>query len=182
MTCIVGIAKGGKVWMGGDGEQQTNVKHCDRMPKVARVGQTLIGCAGLMRIKQIVHTAFLPPRFDGEIDQLPHWMSSIFVPELQQAIEANIAKRVEDEAWGLLVGLHGHLFSIDCSYYVGMPDLQYDAVGSGSEVALGALYAARNAKPEQRVRIALEAASKHAVAVGEPYTVLCVEDKDDGST
>ena len=51
---------------------------------------------------------------------------------------------------------------------------EYDAIGAGASFAFGALYTMRktNLKPEQRIKIALEAAAEFDTSTGPPFWIV----------
>ena len=78
-----------------------------------------------------------------------------------------------------LLGYKGKLYSIDSDFQVGIPSLQYDAIGCGAELVLGSLHttAKFNLDPQERIELSLEAASTFNAGVQGPYVVLKQEYK-----
>ena len=70
-----------------------------------------------------------------------------------------------------LVGVRGRLFAIYSDYQVAEEALDYMAVGSGEDIALGALYATADLglSPRARMRIALKAAARFKPGVNGPF-------------
>jgi len=173
VTCIVGIAETGKVWMGGDSGSICNgIVNVDGTPKVFRKGEFLIGCCGLARISDVVRFLFNPPPVKGDVTA---HMARRFVPALAKCFErAGLQPPKEDEgaayAGSVLVGVRGALFLVDGSFALTNEVDGYNAVGSGCEVALGAMYAARTLEPEGRLKVALEAAERWCDSVRGPFT------------
>jgi hypothetical protein len=78
-----------------------------------------------------------------------------------------------ESAGSWLVGIEGgYLFALDSDFQVGRAACRYDAVGSGAMVALGAMSAARELPPHDRLERALLAAEEHACGVGGPFHIL----------
>lgn len=71
-----------------------------------------------------------------------------------------------------LVGYNGKLYAIQNDFQVGIPAIEYDAVGCGANFALGALHATKNKRPEDRVMMALEAAATFSAGVAPPFKVI----------
>jgi ATP-dependent protease HslVU (ClpYQ) peptidase subunit len=71
-----------------------------------------------------------------------------------------------------LVGIRGRLYRIDVDYQIGRSVDNYEAVGSGEEFALGAMFASAHLPPEERARLALEAAAHHSSAVCPPFHIM----------
>ncbi len=176
MTCIVGLVDGdGAIHMGGDsagvgGYELTVVK----APKVFRNCAYLIGFTSSFRMGQLLEHAFPAPTFDGY--SLERFMVTIFVDALRDCFKQGgyAQKHNESEAGGtFLVGCYGRLFKIDSDYQVTEALCGYDAVGAGSQLALGALHATRDLHlpPARRIERALEAAQAHNIGVREPFYV-----------
>lgn len=173
MSCIVGIAENGKVWIGGDsagigpdGELQLR-----KEPKVFKIGDLLIGACGSPADYQgwvIPNTIFDPSMaaFD--------WVCFTFLPWLRTI-------RSADADFELLIGLRGHLFHVYGTRQVTEELAGFDAAGSGAQVARGALYFFEWDKtptgqlkwhPTQRIELALEAAQRFTSTVREPWVIL----------
>lgn len=74
-----------------------------------------------------------------------------------------------------LVGYKGKLYNLEADYQVGVPKASFDAVGCGSDLALGAMFATEGLPPEQRINAALAAASTFSAGVAPPFTILRLE-------
>jgi len=76
-----------------------------------------------------------------------------------------------EESGTFLVGVHGRLFTVEEDYPVVASTDGYAAVGCGSELALGALYATAgiSLSPERRVMLALQAAERFSAGVRGPF-------------
>jgi ATP-dependent protease HslVU (ClpYQ) peptidase subunit len=86
-----------------------------------------------------------------------------------------LTKEKEQEIGGVfLVGWRGRLFRIDSDFQVGESIDQFESVGCGDNLAMGAFHAMQDdttIDPEQRVTKALSAASAFNAAVGPPFIV-----------
>ncbi len=176
MTCIVGLVDGdGTIYMGGDsagvgGYALTVVK----APKVFRNCAYLIGFTASFRMGQLLEYAFSPPTFDGYC--LERFMVTTFVDALRDCFKQGgyAQKNNEVESGGtFLIGCYGRLFTIHSDYQVTEALCGYDAVGSGCDLALGALHATRDLHlpPARRIERALEAAQAHNIGVRGPFIV-----------
>lgn len=158
MTCIVGIAHGGRVFMGGDSAASVDGAIDVRLNrKVFRNGDYIIGFTGSFRVGQQLQYATLPP-VEGE--PLAHIVNAV-VPLL-----AKLAGKETDE---ILIGYAGRLFKVSSDYSVAEYE-SYTAAGQGEPYALGRLHGSLGA-PEQRVVAALAAAEAHCAAVRAPFVV-----------
>jgi hypothetical protein len=93
--------------------------------------------------------------------------------------EGGFARKKDEQEEGghFLVGVRGRLFEIESDYQVGESLDGYAAIGSGDDVALGALFATHHLgmSPEQRLTLALEAAQHHITSVRAPFLIECLE-------
>jgi len=71
----------------------------------------------------------------------------------------------------MLIGSMSSLFSFSYAGVVECVD-KYYAIGNGSDVALGSLYASMDMQAYKRIALALSAATKHTSVVKPPYTIL----------
>lgn len=180
MTCIVGLVEDGAVYMGGDSlgvEGWRGVLH--RRPKVMRRDGMLIGAAGDRILHDVLRYAPDPfPQFVAGEDP-DAYVATVFVPRMCAMLEAAGGLRRESNelsiSGGVMLGLPGgHLVRIDRSGAVIHSALDYDAIGSGNDVALGSLYTSTTA-PAERILIALRAAAEFDRSVRGPFEVLKLE-------
>jgi hypothetical protein len=177
MTCIVGLVDNGCIYMGGDsagtaGSSQTIV----RDPKVFVNGPFVMGFTTSFRMGQLLHFAFVPPPHDPEDMDVYHYMVTTFVDAVRDCLKAGgYAYKAQDHEVGgtFLVGYCSRLFQISDDYQVAEASDGYDAVGSGKQAALGALYATQGEGPIHRVLTALQAAEHFTASVRGPFTILC---------
>jgi ATP-dependent protease HslVU (ClpYQ) peptidase subunit len=174
MTCIVGLVDGGSVWIGGDsagvdGHFSLRVR---RDPKVFVNEGFIFGFTSSFRMGQVLAHSFSPPK--QKVGQDPYaFMVTDFVDGVRQTLKnAGYARAKDGEESGgtFLVGHAGRLFAIHDDYQVGETDDGFDAVGSGADVALGALHASMG-EPGDRLRAALAAAERFNAAVRRPFLV-----------
>ncbi|HEY7357571.1 MAG TPA: hypothetical protein VH590_13930 [Ktedonobacterales bacterium] len=179
MTCIVGLVDEGKVYIGGDSAGVNGgwdlIVRAD--PKVFRNGPFVMGFTTSFRMGQLLHYAFVPPPHPPGLD-LYHYMSIEFINAVRDCLKNGgwAKKEGEKETGGVfLVGYQGHLFHIDSDYQVGEALDGYMSVGSGDEVARGALYATHKLPPLVRIRLALEAAERWNAGVRGPFVIEVLE-------
>lgn len=178
MTCIVGLEHKGSVWIGGDSAGTASNMHqrIRKDPKVFVRGDFIIGFCGSFRMGDLLkHTMNLPGCGDG-IDPV-QFMVNDFVTSLRECLDEE-NKNIKDEREKLspyiLVGLKGKLFNVQGDYQVGQPASGFDAVGSGADIAIGAMHASRRSLISSKARItqALEASALNNAAVRPPFTIL----------
>ena len=156
MTCIVGIAHEGVVYIGGDrAASDGNIVLPLTLPKVKQCGEYLIGFAGSMGIGQLAHYIDMPP-IGKNIEKT---LRTSFVKSLKNAVEEyGNASHLEDNSTDWLIGVNGRLFEISSQDW-GICEFAESSIGSGNNIALGSLHTSRNWKDqEKRIRYALDAA------------------------
>lgn len=177
MTCIVGIAENGIVYLGGDSASSTpdGESFLPTRPKVFLKGELVIGVSGSGRVNNLIrHKLSVPPiTADPE-----HYLAVDFVDALKAMLKEDGRKDDElmDDSF-LLIGLRGRLFVIDSTFQVSEMMRKYDAIGSGAPVALGALYATSwgDNPPLVRLRMALDGAQEHNAFVRAPFVFVQTE-------
>lgn len=171
MTCIVGIAENGIVYLGGDSAISTEegAVFVAKKPKVFHIGEMVIGCAGGVRTDQLVQFKFNPPPVTEPLEQ---YMVVDFMDALKAVFKEDKGKDdnlMEDSV--LLVGVRGRLFLVTGSFQASEMTCGYDANGSAGEIARGSLHTTQrlNMSPQERLYMALDAASSHNAFVREPF-------------
>jgi hypothetical protein len=145
--------------------------------KVYRKGEFLMGGSGYTRAHDVLRYVFEPPPPTEDLDA---YMTRDFTAEMRKVL-GDAGRVAEDDAgfstFGsrLLVGVRGRLYEIDPAFAVHCDSCAYNAIGSGCEIALGVMYATEGRKPEDRIRLALEASEKWTTDVRGPFTVLSTE-------
>ena len=169
MTCIVGIAKDGIVYIGGErAASDGNTLLSLNRPKVKQCGDYLIGFAGSLGVGELAHFIDLPP-IGKNIEKT---LRTSFVKSLKNAIEeyGNISNSDDNEtSW--LVGVQGRLFEISSEDW-GVFEFSESAIGSGNNIALGSLHTTRNwADQERRIRVSLQAAVEISPSCSGPIDI-----------
>jgi ATP-dependent protease HslVU (ClpYQ) peptidase subunit len=176
MTCIVAIKKDSVVYMGADSAGVAGYDLVVRNdPKIYQVGEFLFGFTGSFRMGQLLGYS-MPKLIKEEAMPIHQFMVTTFIDTVRQVLKDGgfASKKDENESGGtFLVGYRGHLFCVEGDYQVGEVAQDYCAVGCGAQIALGSLYtspyADRIDEPEQRLRIALEAAQEFSAGVRAPF-------------
>lgn len=174
MTCIVGLVEGGKVYMGGDSSGVSSWTLTIRADeKVFCNGEFLIGFTTSFRMGQLLRYAFTPPPIEGDLFA---YMVTQFVTAVRACLkEGGYAKKENEQEEGgtFLVGVRGRLFAVCGDYQVVASADNYAAIGSGEDIALGALCATYGDLPPRLcIERALSAAERHNIGVRGPFTVL----------
>ena len=146
MTCVVAIVdKQRKILMGADSSAVDDTIHTPHIsPKVFIKGEFGIGYCHSFRLGQIIEFWFTPPPLPEGEEDLMRYMVVDFVPELKSVLADQDYPNHDDEKteWSLIVGVRGHIFTIESDWHVGFDDIPYVAIGAGSSYAMGAIHAA----------------------------------------
>lgn len=192
MTCVVGMEHEGEVYLGFDSFCASDF--CNAATRADTKGwihqgeyNFVIGGTTSYRMLQILRYHAEPPNPDddhtewneGEVTEWwQRWMVTRYVPHVRKALtEHGYTKNDggQESAGTWLVGVGGYLFSVDSDFQVCRTASGYNACGSGSYHALGALHAlaALTGRTDpSHLPYALAAAEAHGAGVRSPYTVL----------
>jgi ATP-dependent protease HslVU (ClpYQ) peptidase subunit len=183
MTCIVGFIGDTHVWLGGDsGAYSGSGKEIRKRPKVFRKGDMLIGAAGSLRIPQIIEYTLDPqPHPHGWSNM--QYLSSLWALDVHRALvdgkaigEDCVGGIMEDS--GLLVAYRGGLYVIEEDLDVNEVVTPFTAIGSGADVAKGALHQQSllgdTRHPSERLTDALTVAEYYLANVDSPFTIVSI--------
>lgn len=179
MTCIVGITTPSGVYIGGD-SASTNDSGLQTIlagRKVFFLGEEenrmLLGCTTSCRMMQLLHYELQLPAYEEGLE-VEEYLVTKFVNAVRTCLKGGGFAQKEDEkesGGNFLIGYRGRLFEVQDDYQVSEPTNGYEAVGSGAKFALGSLYATPQLLPEQRIELALQAATYHNAYVRPPYLI-----------
>lgn len=173
MTCIVGLEDKGLVYIGGDSAGISGLSITVRADeKVFTTGPFIMGFTTSFRMGQLLRYKFDPPNQANGVDDM-RYMVTTFIDAVRKCFFDNGFGSKEDNQGGtFLVGYKGSLYSIQSDFQVAKPTTGYAAVGCGTDLALGAMFANSKLKPVDRVKNALSAASAFNAGVSPPFTIL----------
>lgn len=175
MTCIVALLDKDTLYMGGDSAGVAGLSITIRKdPKVFLNGHFLIGFTTSFRMGNLLRYKFKPLEQTAQQSDM-EYMVTTFIDTARTCFKENgFGDKEGSEGGTFLVGYRSQLYTIGTDYQVAIPADAYDAVGSGADLALGAMYANQKSKltPEQRVIQALEAAATFNAGVAAPFYVL----------
>ena len=177
MTAIAGFTDGHKVWIGADSAASAGHSIAVRRdPKVFRIGKAMLcGFQDSFRMGQILRYHVTPPRRKARQTDIGYLVTQ-FVPRIREAFAAHgYGETIAGQETGgaFIIGYRGGLYHIDSDYQVGTYADDYFALGSGSDLVLGAFHALAHVAtcPRSRVVRALEAAAEYNSAVRAPFHV-----------
>lgn len=171
MSCIVGISKGGVVYIGADSIATAgNEMRTRGDPKLFRNGKYLIGYSGAVRPGQVLH-----PRFWTPPDNIYDFTDAM----RHQLEERGCMKKgeggVDEMDVNLIIGVEGNLYEIQSDLQLAEygPD-NYTSIGAGSAYALGSLYETKDLDihPKLRIQRSIDAAKYFCPAVGGEILIL----------
>lgn len=178
MTCIVGIKTEDGIWMGADSLGSTSSFKVNREDtKLFTNGYYTIGYTSSFRMGQLLQYHLSVGEPTPGVSNHEHMVTK-FVPAVRALFkEHGYGSGSDDEGGTFIVAYNGDLFEIECDFQVGVHRTGIYAVGSGSEVAYGALYASRflGLGEESSCKLALEAAEHYVPSVQGPFTVEKIE-------
>lgn len=180
MTCIAGIARNDKVWIGGDSAGIAGWRMTVRADeKVFVSGEFAYGFTSSFRMGDLLRFSFSPPEQTSHQTDDRGYLATTWTDALRECLGTGGLKKIEsgvEKGGQFLLGYKGRLYSVDWDFQIALAVADYDAVGAGCETALGALYAMRDSKltPEVQIKAALAAAEEHNASVRAPFRVVMI--------
>jgi ATP-dependent protease HslVU (ClpYQ) peptidase subunit len=146
-----------------------------RSRKIFKKRNLLFGVAGSWRHMQIIHHTFSPPEHPAACSD-----EAYITVHVLDALKQTLQERgVHDlSECSILLGYRQQLYRVNHDYGV-LISHSYDAIGSGDDVAKGALFATQHLPPVDRVTIALHAATEHTAFVRPPYVIEMLASTDE---
>lgn len=204
MTCIIGLIQDGKAYLGGDSAGVDGCRVSIRKDRkvfskevvvleVIRRGRSdelhplstdemLVGFTSSFRMGQLLAHRFNPPEHKcvKDVVNTYTYMVTEFIEGVRECLKDGGFAHVKDgeESGGtFVVAYQGRLFVVEDDFQVEERLDAFVAVGSGGDIALGSLYSTKGLDPEDRIRMALKAASHFTTDVREPFHILSIEEK-----
>ena len=183
MTCIVGCIHNGKVFLAGDqlGSNGYYKENHEKLTKVFKVGEFLIGYTTSFRMGQILQYSWTPPTIYHGQDEDSYIFNDV-VKSLSSVFEANkYGKKdgVEESTGVFLVGWRGRLFTVQSNLSVLEHD-HFAACGCGEDYARGAMYTLSESghlddDPVEFLSFAIKSAAYFSCGVGNTITFVTEE-------
>ena len=174
VTCIIGIATEARVYIGADSAAVSGwTVRPTALPKVFRLDLFLIGYTTSFRMGQILqyHLSVAPQEDESDMQ----YMVVTFAESVRACLNDHgfaTIKDNEERGGQFLVGYKGHLYCIESDYQVAESAEGFDACGSGTDFALGAMQALEQLPPRERIRKSLEISARFCGSVLAPFRVL----------
>lgn len=179
MTVVIGIKTKTGVMMGCDsfsGTEFLNERTGDA--KVQKIGSFLIGMTGGFRVFQLITTSSIFKELKPKGNPF-NFMINKFIPCLQDLLAKNDCKGVEDNLpfidGHLLVAFGCNLFTVQNCLQVLRHGANYQVIGSGQQVALGALFTTKQEIDlRKRLLKCLQAAECYVPTVSKPFIIKII--------
>lgn len=184
MTCVIGFKseKDNKIYIGADTLGSTAYTTTNRKDgKIFGLGEFTIGFAGSYRMGQVLQYKLdVPAQRDSQSDH--EYMVTTFIDAVRKLFDKNgiLGVDKENKEFGglFLVAYKNELYTVDYDFQVGHSKETFTAIGSGGEVALGALYALESfndTEPTEEISIAVMAAIELTPFVGGDIEIISHE-------
>lgn len=179
MTCIVGLAHAGKVYLGGDSIALSDDYNACVVTdaKVFIVGNIAFGFAGSFRAGQLIRYGLQIPNHAKNKSDMEYLVVDV-VDAIRLLLKdkgamGSLENSEEESPSQFLVGYKGNLYYIDSDFHVGRIKEGYCAIGIGAPIALGSMFSTDpEMDPCERITTALKASEKWSAAVREPFTII----------
>ena len=177
MTCIIGLIKNKKVYIGGDSAGVSGLDITSRKDtKVFKNGNFIIGYTSSFRMGQLL-------RFKLKVDEQKEnqtdyeYMCTTFIDTVRKCLADNGHSTINnnEETIGVfIVGYKGHLYHISNDLQVGETYDIFDSCGCGQYYAKGALEILIKSKqsPKQIIKKTLETVVKFNGGVRPPFNIV----------
>ena len=175
MTCIAAAVDAREIVIGGDSAGTTNswsqTLRADH--KVFVSGEFAFGFTSSFRMGQLLRYSFAPPKHDPDVS-LDRYMATSFINAVRACLkDGGCATSEKGEEFGgsFIVGHAGRIFEIGTDYQVGESLDPFCSVGSGGDLALGAMFATKGSA-RRKVEKALAAAAHLNAGVRGPFNYV----------
>lgn len=175
MTCVVGIVHSDKsITFAADSAGASEYAiMTTSSKKIFKKKDLIFGVAGSWRQLQLLHYALeIPERTQEYSDEA--YITLTLVDAIrtcfQERSSSLLSNNQEKIECSILIGYRGSLYRLNEDFGM-LISHTYDVIGSGDDVAKGALYATNHFEPSERAIIALKAAAEHTAFVRQPFLI-----------
>ncbi len=174
MTCICAVVHqdGMTISFGADsaGSNEYAIT-VNQSRKIFKKNNLLFGVAGSWRQMQLLHYSLSIPERPIRITD-EEYIALYVVDAIRSCFqEKNTAKYENNQEFSscaILIGYRGSIYRLNEDYGA-LISTTYDAIGSGDDVAKGALYTTGHLHPLDRITVALRSAAEHTAFVRGPF-------------
>lgn len=146
MTCIISLCHDGRVYMAGDRQRTSgNLYSEGPVAKVIKKGNTIRAGCGAAWLSDEFRLRFSPDDYDGKTSPDDYIYETV-VPELYNYLKTrDYLLKDSEHDHQLLMGVGSKLYSLHISHRVVAHQVKgFKCIGSGGDIALGALAATRS--------------------------------------
>lgn len=174
MTCICAVVHSDRktITFGADSAGSSDYAiMTNSSKKIFKKNNLLFGVAGSWRHMQLLHHSLIvPDRLLSISDE--EYIALHVIDAIRSCFQEKGAAKYESNqefsSCAILLGYNGVLYRLNQDYGA-IITTSYDAIGSGDDVAKGALFATKHLSPIERISIALHSATEHTAFVRGPY-------------
>lgn len=179
MTCVIAIKMPGQILFGADSLYTRTLTqyHFTGPPKIFKNGTMLLGGTGSTRINQLLQYSLKIPEQKNK--NTMKYLCNDFTQAVRRCLHAggikNVNNEVESMSGIILIAYKRNIYTMWGDFQIATTHNPYQAIGSGEEFALGALYALWGKKgltPRQIAKRALGAAAKFSPSVSAPFQFM----------
>ena len=174
MTCIVAIKDKNKIYMGADSMACTSFTRGElKASKIIRKDNMIIGLCGSPRALQLLNYYWEVPKQNNQADDV--YIYKTVTDSIMECFQTNLYAHLNNNQLkcgsDFIIGFNSNLYQFENNFQVLEPVNPYISTGSGSYHAMGSLYTTSltKMKPNDRLQIALQAATEYVHSVGGKY-------------
>lgn len=178
MTCVIGMIKDDKVYIGADNVgSNLSIKISRNDNKVFKKDEMIIGCTTSFRMINILQYQLQLPLHDPKIST-DEYMYTSFIEEVRYLFREKGFSKIDSnvEIGGdFIVGYKGNLYNICEDFQIEKPADNFACVGSGMPYAYGAMKILIENKllsAEEIITKALEVAEYYNPFVRKPFNIM----------
>jgi ATP-dependent protease HslVU (ClpYQ) peptidase subunit len=180
MTCIIGLELGnGKTLMGADRQYTTGwliKEHSKEYSKIFELGLFMVGFSGHVKTHQIIEH-FTKVGNEKTKNNIEYIIKNLILP-IKTALREHGDLKKENEIENMesgyfLVSYAGKIYNVGYDFAISRSIYDFNAVGSGENLANGAMMALKNLPPKKRIKKSLKIVSEFDAYVGGSLEIKC---------
>jgi hypothetical protein len=165
--------------MGGDSagvEEEGLSIDIGKDKKVFIKGSFIIGFTTSFRMGQLLQYSLEVPEKIGRMSD-ERYMNTVFVDCVRSCFRVGgflTSENGSEVGGNFLVGYNKRVYEIEPDFHVRIPSNGYYACGCGRDLCLGSLFSTKGKRPQDRIKMALNAAARFSAGVRGPFTIKCL--------
>lgn len=178
MTCVIGFKTDAGIWIGADsaGTTEYGSQTLRVDTKVFNRNGFTMGFCGSFRMGQVLRFNLVATQQPDGMDDY-EYMVTTFVEDVRKVLKragySHVKNNVETGG-NFLVAYREALYEVEEDFQVGSSTRTYSCIGSGEEIASGAMAILEtlDITPEKAIKQALKIAADHDAYVAAPFRVV----------